>query len=174
MVSYTEPNMVAKNARRIWSASLLSCALLLVLLKNGSRIFDVSTLELDDECGAGESQNHVKESWDETRIPITSLSPSTLENVLKTLLIEAVSFAAFQGLSPVMAKAFFMLTTGRASKMSHMLRFFSRKRPIWFNFRGLERSKQWLRQLYRNRSRLSAASDYTHVLGENSEEGNDP
>lgn len=176
MVSHTEPNMVAKNSRRIWSASLLSCALLFVLLKNGPRIFDMSTLELNDEYVAGENENHVKESWDGTRIPITSLSPSTLENVLKTLLIEAASFAAFQGLSPVMAKAFFTLTAGRAWKMSHMLRFFSRKRPTWFNFRGLERSKHWLRQLYRKRSRLSAASDYTHVLGENSDAdaGEDP
>mmetsp|Transcript_8805 Transcript_8805/g.12769 ORF Transcript_8805/g.12769 Transcript_8805/m.12769 type:complete len:213 (-) Transcript_8805:88-726(-) len=182
--------VISKGMRRFWCACLLFSALFCLVHMNLAAVFDksedafLSDSKFQDDFSVDLGQKkHILKSQHGIKIPnVPFITPhTTLEEFLKPLLLEVAAFAIFQGFSPLLSKAFFIASTARASKVPNLLRFFSslRKkqpvsfgisRPAWLNLKGLERCKQSFQKMYRQRSRLSAASDYTHVLGDNIDE----
>lgn len=103
-------------------------------------------------------------------------------SVIKTVVIEVGAIALFQsvGMLPTLAKV--LMTTRKVAKpwflRMFMLNSKTSARVLFRNYRGGMRSPRMVRRLaqsvktiYKRRSRLSAASDFTHVVG--NEEEND-
>jgi hypothetical protein len=100
----------------------------------------------------------------------TPSDDSLINNLIKPLLIEAGAFALLQFIGIPTLSRFFLLGVRRfrlplkvsrqALKLAKQLRL-----P-----RMMRRAHQSLRRMYNQRSRLSAVSDYTHVLGDTAEE----
>jgi hypothetical protein len=96
-----------------------------------------------------------------------------MNNIVKPILIEVGALALFQsmGALPMLTKLF--LSSRRSSKL---LRLVATKKVATRLFRVKWRSPRMVRRIhdsakrmYRSRSRLSAASDITHVIGDDTE-----
>lgn len=101
-----------------------------------------------------------------------------MTNIVKPILIEVGALALFQsmGALPMLTKLLFA-----SKRSSKLLRLVATKKAATRLMRGVKwRSPRLVRRLhdsakrlYRSRSRLSAASDITHVIGDDTESANE-